>query len=85
MGNESTVEIKIINCRGELFGVQKTVYDIFHDYYKRYPYFGIYQENDIIRARLIYQAHYPGDQWQEMSNMIAENTDRRTRRVYVDI
>lgn len=85
MEENPIVEIKIIRVGYDsLVGVQKTEFGKFHEFHERYPYLGNYSEGDIIKAKLIYQAKYSGDQWSGMLDRIAENTDRETRRIYVD-
>ncbi len=80
-----TVEIKIIRVGyDELFGVQKTQFGQFHDYHERYQYLGDYLEGEIVKVKLVYQALYPGNQWAGMSDWVAQDTDRKTRRVYLD-
>lgn len=78
------MEIKIINVNSQLFGVQKTVFGEFHNHNERYPYLGDAMEGQIVNARLVYQANYPGDQWADMPDWIAQDSDRITRRVYFD-
>lgn len=86
MEENPIVEIKIIRVGYDsLVGVQKTEFDKFHEYHERYPYLGTYSEGDIVKAKLIYQAKYPGDQWSSMPDAIAENTYRETRRIYIDV
>ena len=87
MEQNSIVEIKIIRVGYDgILGVQRTEFGVFHDYHERYPYVGDYdyEEGEIINARLIYQALYPGNQWTAMPDWVAQDTDRKTRRVYVD-
>ncbi|MCD6010645.1 MAG: hypothetical protein K0Q79_507 [Flavipsychrobacter sp.] len=85
MEENPSVEIKIIRVGyDELVGVQKTQFGEFHDYHERYPYLGDYLEGEVVKAKLIYQALYPGNQWADMPDWIAKDTDRKTRRVYFD-
>ncbi len=85
MGENQIIEIKIIRTGYDsLVGVQKTQFGVFLEQNERYQYIGNHTDNEIVRARLIYQALYPGDQWANMPDSIAENTERKTRRVYVD-
>lgn len=87
MEENPIVEIKIIRVGYDgIVGVQKTEFGVFHDYHERYPYVGKYDypEGEIVNARLVYQAKYPVNQWAGMPDWIAENTDRETRRVYID-
>lgn len=77
------MEIKIISVNNELLGVQRTELREFHDYRERYPYLGNAVEGETIYAKLVYQGWYPGNQWAEIMDT-ALNTDRKTRRVYLD-
>lgn len=86
MKENPIVEIKIIRVGYDsLVGVQKTTLGIFHDYHERYLYLGDYLEGEIVKARLIYQAKYHENQWTGMPDGIAENADKETRRIYVDV
>lgn len=79
------MEIKIIDVNNKLFGVQRTSFGEFHNYHERYEYIGDAQPGEVIMAKLIYQALYPKNQWAFMLDEIAENTDRKVRRVYKDV
>lgn len=85
MEDNRPVEIKIIRVGYDsLVGVQKTQFGVFHDYHERYPYLGNYLDGEVVKAKLIYQALYPGDQWARMPDWMVEGSDRTTRRVYLD-
>jgi len=85
MEEGQVVEIKIIrNGYDSLMGVQRTFLKEFHDGYERYKYLGNAIEGEIVSAKLIYQARYPGGQWSAMPDWMASTTERETRRVYVD-
>jgi hypothetical protein len=78
------MEIKIVFANDQYWGIQKNHLGIFHEYCERFPYMGSSVDGEIVDAELVYQAKYPINQWADMPDEIAADTDRVTRRIYRD-